>query len=61
MIEAYRARRWTDARRHAERAAKMSENINIAGLYDLYLNRITNFEANPPPKDWDGVHVAESK
>jgi hypothetical protein len=39
----------------------MSENLNIAGLYDLYLNRIANFETSPPPKNWDGVHVAETK
>jgi adenylate cyclase len=30
-------------------------------LYPLYLQRIADFELNPPPADWDGVYVHTSK
>lgn len=30
-------------------------------LYDLYLTRIAEFKKNPPPQDWDGTFVLESK
>ena len=33
----------------------------LDGLYDLYVERIAEFRANPPPPDWDGVYVATSK
>jgi adenylate cyclase len=61
MIAAYRGQRWKAARSHAEAARALSEKYSITGLYDLYLSRMASFEASPPPKDWDGVHVAETK
>ncbi|MDA0781619.1 MAG: adenylate/guanylate cyclase domain-containing protein [Rickettsiales bacterium] len=41
-------------------AAKITA-INIEGLFELYEERIKEFEKNPPPKDWDGVFIATSK
>jgi len=61
MMAAYRAQRWKDARGHAERAQESAEYFGISGLYGLYLNRIENFRTQPPPQDWDGVHMAETK
>lgn len=33
----------------------------LDGLYDLYAARITDCRLNPPPPDWDGVYVAQTK
>ncbi|HEY9145073.1 MAG TPA: adenylate/guanylate cyclase domain-containing protein [Thiobacillus sp.] len=30
-------------------------------LYDIYLERIAHFRAEPPPPDWDGVYVYTTK
>jgi len=30
-------------------------------LYDIYLERITSFMENPPPKDWEGVYAHKTK
>ena len=30
-------------------------------LYDIYLERIAHFRAEPPPADWDGVYVYTTK
>ena len=37
------------------------DGFDLSGLYDLYEERITEYEANPPPSDWDGVFVATTK
>jgi adenylate cyclase len=33
----------------------------VAGLYDMYVERIAAYRADPPPADWNGVYEAESK
>ena len=35
--------------------------LSLAGLYQLYGERIAFYRANPPDPDWDGVFVAETK
>lgn len=30
-------------------------------IYKLYLERIAEFKTNPPPQDWDGVYIHQSK
>ena len=30
-------------------------------LFDLYDERIRTFEENPPPADWNGVFVLDTK
>lgn len=30
-------------------------------LYSLYLNRVEEFEKNPPPSDWDGIYTHATK
>jgi adenylate cyclase len=57
-IELYRARRWAEAR-------GVFERLQSSGAKDgpsvLYLQRSRHLLANPPPADWDGVFVAETK
>ena len=61
-INAYTSQRWDDAEA-AYRAAgdiKM-DALDPAGLRDVFLERIAEYRADPPPKDWDGVYIATSK
>ena len=54
-----------DYRELIERLGDMIYTLDLDGrfthLYDLYEARIAAFEANPPPPDWSGIYVAESK
>ncbi len=56
MLEAYRDQRWDDARTLSAECRQIDGGIG--GLYDLYNERIDDYEANPPGGDWDGVFVA---
>mgnify|MGYP001591694104 CR=1 FL=1 len=57
-IELYRTRRWAEA-------AVLFEEVHSAapedGPISLYLRRSRALVLNPPPADWDGVHVAQTK
>ena len=59
MLDAYRGRRWGEARTAIAACRRISPNLDH--LYDLYETRMAVFETIPPPPDWDGVHIAESK
>jgi len=39
----------------------MVDVIDLTVLYELYDERLTNFKANPPGEDWDGVFISTSK
>jgi adenylate cyclase len=59
MLAAYRGQDWAEAR--VLIASCRPLDGQLAHLYDLYERRIALFETIPPPPDWDGVYVAESK
>jgi len=59
MLACYRAQDWRGAR--IALAESRSGNAALAGFYELYAERITHFEANPPGYDWDGIFVSETK
>ncbi|OHC73902.1 MAG: adenylate cyclase [Rhodospirillales bacterium RIFCSPLOWO2_12_FULL_58_28] len=61
MIKCYRAQDWTNARECLELCRGLVGNFKISGLYDLYEERIAEYEKNPPPADWNGVFIATSK
>jgi adenylate cyclase len=61
MLAAFRAQDWSRAWDLARRCRERCAPLEIEGLYDLYLQRIAEFEAEPPGPDWDGVYVATSK
>jgi adenylate cyclase len=61
MIDLYTAQDWVKAREKiAECRSKLGEH-RIAGLYDLYEERVTEYETTPPPEGWDGVFIATTK
>jgi adenylate cyclase len=60
MLEAYRARRWHEARGRLASCVSQAPEA-LQGVYELYIERISAFESDPPPSDWDGVFVALTK
>lgn len=61
LLAAYRGREWHEARRRIETCRVLGADHRLGALYDLYASRIAGFEREPPPEDWTGVHVAETK
>jgi adenylate cyclase len=57
-LKLYRAQQWADAKRMLE-TLKEADPDHL--IYDIYRERIEAFEENPPPEDWDGVFVHQSK
>ena len=61
MLVSYRKQQWDDALGLIERCRKAANGIDVSGLYDMYVERIATYRAEPPPADWDGVYEAELK
>ena len=61
MLACYRKQQWDEAVTLIERCRKLGNGFDVAGLYDMYEERIAMYRAEPPPPDWDGVYEAESK
>ena len=61
MLVSYRKQQWDAALGLIERCRKAANGIDVSGLYDMYVERIASYRAEPPPSDWDGVYEAESK
>jgi adenylate cyclase len=40
---------------------KIGHGFSLEYLFNLYAERIHTFEENPPPADWNGVFVLETK
>jgi adenylate cyclase len=57
-VALYRARRWDEA---AKLFADLERETPDDGPVALYARRIREALRNPPPPDWDGVHVAKTK
>ncbi len=54
----YLNREWKKA---AECFAFCLEHVPEDGASELYLNRVKEYEKNPPPDDWDGVFTMKTK
>jgi adenylate cyclase len=61
MLAAFRKQDWDDALALIERCRNAANGLDVAGLYDMYVERIATYRADPPPRNWDGVYEAESK
>ena len=57
-LAAYRARRWDEARRAFQAAL---EAVPGDGPSMAMAQRVENFQANPPPADWDGSWRLDQK
>jgi len=61
MLAAYRAQQWGEALDRLAACRADAGAFDLDGLYDMFEERITTFQAAPPPPDWDGVYVSTSK
>jgi len=61
MLAAYRAQAWAPAGEALARCRASAATYRLTGLYDLFAERIAEFENAPPGSDWDGVYVSKSK
>ncbi len=61
MLGAYRKQDWRGAREGIEFCRSLDDGLGLVALYDLYAQRISDFELAPPPADWDGVFIATTK
>ena len=59
MLATYRSQRWQEARDLMEVCANLDPSLDK--LYDLYRDRIGQYETNSPGQNWDGVFVALTK
>lgn len=63
MIASYRSQDWSSAFSALDMLRDIEDRLNL-GLDDylfLYETRISEFRANPPGRNWDGVYTATSK
>jgi adenylate cyclase len=61
MLANYRSRNWEEALASIERGRSSDEANALALLYDIYVERIREFQKNPPPDDWDGAFALTTK
>ncbi len=61
MIACYRDRDFAGAASVLARCRAADEGFGLEALFALYERRIDGFRQNPPPEDWDGVFIAETK
>ncbi|HEY1720311.1 MAG TPA: adenylate/guanylate cyclase domain-containing protein [Magnetospirillaceae bacterium] len=60
-LAAYRAQKWDEAKRLQASATKLAEPWHIEHYYEIFGERVAEYEQNSPGADWDGVYVATSK
>ena len=69
MIAAYRRQDWDRADQLARQCLATLEHapawlptgVTLDGVYKLYLKRIADLRADPPPGDWDAVFEPGTK
>jgi adenylate cyclase len=61
MLVLYRRQEWDEALGLIDRCRNIANGFDISGLYDMYVERIAAYRADPPGADWDGVYEAETK
>ena len=61
MLARFRKQEWDAALDLINRCRKSADGFEVAGLYDMYVERIDAYRADPPGPEWDGVYEAESK
>ena len=60
ILEYYFNQKWKNCLNEMKLAKMLCNNL-MSEYYEILTERISEYEKNPPPKDWDGVYVATSK
>ncbi|MEN8190599.1 MAG: adenylate/guanylate cyclase domain-containing protein [Thermodesulfobacteriota bacterium] len=61
MLAKWRTQQWDDAEKALARARDLAEPYTIDGFFDLYEQRLIDYQLQPPGEDWDGVFIATTK
>jgi adenylate cyclase len=61
LLAAYRSQRWDEAWAQIDACRRLAGALPVGDLYALYESRVEAFRRLPPPPDWDGVHVSDTK
>ena len=65
MLSSYHRQDWTSAFEALEELSIIADRIGLGESLDTYLfimeTRISEFRANPPGPNWNGVYEATSK
>jgi adenylate cyclase len=61
MLSNYRSRHWDEALASIARGRASDEANTLELLYEIYEERIREFQQNPPPDDWDGAFALTTK
>jgi adenylate cyclase len=61
MLANYRSRNWDDALASIARGRASDQANTLELLYEIYEERIREFQQNPPPDDWDGAFALTAK
>ena len=61
FLAAYRGQEWDAAEGLLKEARGLGEPWHLGKFYDLYVERLAAFRAEPPGAGWDGVFIATSK
>lgn len=56
MLDAYFDQRWSDVTKIAAECVDLASEFDFGEFYKIYAGRASEFAANPPGKDWDGVN-----
>ena len=61
MLDRYRHQDWDMALAEIERCRTAFPSRNLDVLYTVFIERIAELRANPPPADWDGAYTLMTK
>ncbi len=61
MLTCYRRQDWIKALVALDACRAFEFEYELAPVFDLYASRIRAFSETPPPSDWDGVYISETK
>jgi adenylate cyclase len=61
MLAAYRGQDWPGCRALIAKCREHGKAWDLDHLYDVFSERLDEFEKTPPGADWDGIYIAETK
>jgi adenylate cyclase len=61
MLACYRQRDFDGAGKSIVRCREADDGFGLENIFDLYTARLETFRQTPPPADWNGAFVLETK
>jgi adenylate cyclase len=61
MLALYRNQDFDAALEAVMRGRTLADDMGLGALFEIYASRIRSFQDSPPPADWNGVFVMETK